>query len=191
MGFVVCCNFVFFFASFVCIRFGTFDVCHCSLPIHTASHTHIVGSLLFSRTRAHVLRLRPSGGEIRSTKTCAAASLLLLCVCFLCDCFVFLFKFAQTLTIVPRVALNWYTVFLLVCWFYVSFSLTKLSMENKCGIYVLQNINKSSQVVPKIFCFCIFGFTSVGLQVCLCLCVGFLKFASYACPSVGWVFTKY
>lgn len=46
-------------------------------------------------------------------------------------------------------------------------------MENKCGIYVLQNINKSSQVVPKIFCFCIFGFTSVGLQVCLCLCVGF------------------
>lgn len=86
----------------------------------------------------------------------------------------FLFKFAQTLTIVPRVALNWYTVFKFVD-FMSLFSLTKLSMENKCGIYVLQNINKNSQVVPKIFCFCIFGFTSVGLQVCVVFVCWFLN----------------
>lgn len=98
----------------------------------------------------------------------------LLCVWLFC-----VFKFDQTLTIVPRVALNWYTVF------FMSLSLTKLSMENKCGIYVLQNINKNSQVVPKIFWFCIFGFTSAGCK-CVFVFVCF-KFASYAFWSVGWV----
>lgn len=75
----------------------------------------------------------------------------------------------------PRVALNWYTVCLFVD--FLSLSLTKLSMENKCGIYVLQKINKNSQVVPKIF------FVSVFLVllplVCKCVCVCVLVFFSF------------
>lgn len=171
MGFVVCCNFVFF----CLVRMYSFRYFWC-LPLFAANTyclTHTLLALYCSRARVHMFCVCVQVVVRFAPPKHAPLLLSCFCVCVLCDCFVFLFKFAQTLTIVPRVVLNWYTVFLFVCWFYVSFSLTKLSMENKCGIYVLQNINKSSQVVPKIFCFCIFGFTSVGLQVCLCLCVGF------------------
>lgn len=100
---VILYSFFFSFAWFVCIRFGTFGfvVCH-FLPIRTAlTHRWLYCA------RTHVLRMRPSGGEIRSSKTCAALSFsLCVSVWLFCVCV----KFAQTLTIVPRVALNWYTV---------------------------------------------------------------------------------
>lgn len=190
MGFVVCCNFVFFLPrSYVFVSvLLMFAIVRCQ---YIPSHTHTLLALYCSRARVHMFCVCVQVVVRFAPPKHAPLLLSCFCVCVLCDCFVFLFKFAQTLTIVPRVALNWYTVFLFVCWFYVSFSLTKLSMENKCGIYVLQNINKSSQVVPKIFCFCIFGFTSVGLQVCLCLCVGFFKICFLCLSKCRLSFTKY
>lgn len=154
-----------------------FVVCH-FLPIHTVSH--IVGSIVHAHMLCVcvqvVVRFAPPKHVPYHFSPAVCVSVIVLCVC--------VFKFAQTLTIVPRVALNWYTVVVLM-----SLSLTKLSMENKCGIYVLQNINKNSQVVPKIF-FLYFWFYFRWLQVCVCVCV-LLVFkicsASYAFWSVYWL----
>lgn len=68
----VCCLWDLLFAVILCFSFLSHSYVFVlvllmfaffSSPIHTVSH--IVGC-------AHVLRMRPSGGEIRSTKTCAA-----------------------------------------------------------------------------------------------------------------------
>lgn len=80
MGFVVCCNFVFICLpySYVLVRFVLmFAIVPCQ---YILSHT-------FLRTRAHVLRLRPSGGEIRSTKTCAATATTPSALCVIVLCF--------------------------------------------------------------------------------------------------------
>lgn len=136
-----------------------FDVCH-FLSIHTASH--IIGSIV----HAHMLCVCVQV-VVRFAPPKHVPYFLFLAVCVsVIVLFVCVFKFAQTLTIVPRVALNWYTAVNLM-----SLSLTKLSMENKCGIYVLQNINKNSQVVPKIFFSVFLVLLPLVASVCLCLCV--------------------
>lgn len=45
----------------------------------------------------------------------------------------------------------WACVFVCIC-VSACLSLTKLSMKNNCGGYVLKNRTQNSQVVPKIFC---------------------------------------
>lgn len=176
MGFVVCCNFVSFFALFVCIRelFLMFAI-SCQ---YILSHTLL--ALLCTHTCfAFASKWWWDSLHQNMCRTTFLPLYVWVWLFYMC-----VFKFAQTLTIVPRVALNWYTVVVLM-----SLSLTKLSMENKCGIYVLQNINKNSQVVPKIF-FLYFWFYFRWLQVCVCVCV-LLVFkicsASYAFWSVYWL----
>lgn len=156
------------FALFVCFGTFCFDVCHCSLPIHTFSH-------IFAHARTCFAFASKWWWDSLHQNMCRYCYYSL---CSVCDCFVFL-KLPKPLLLCH--ASRWIGIL----FFCMSLSLTKHSMENKCGIYVLQNINKNSQVVPKIFCFCIFGFTSAGCK-CVFVFVCF-KFASYAFWSVGWV----
>lgn len=75
----VCCLWDLLFAVILCFlpHSYVFVLIFAIVPCqYILPHTHCWLSIV----RAHVLRLRPSGGEIRSTKTCAAASPV-LCVC--------------------------------------------------------------------------------------------------------------
>lgn len=93
--------------------------------------------------------------------------LLPFCVCVWLIC---VFKVAQTLTIVPRVALNWYTVF--VCWFYVSFSHKTFYGKQVWYLRITKYKLKLPSSTENIL-FLYFWFYFRWLQVCLCLCVGF------------------
>lgn len=169
MGFVVCCNFVFLFCLAGMYSFcGTFDVCLLFPRQYILSHT-LLAAHMFCVCVQVVVRFAPP-------KHVPLLLLLLLrCVC-VCEWLFCVFKFAQTLTIVPRVALNWYTVFF-VCWFFfVSFSHKTFYGKQVWYLRITKDKQKLPSSTENIFCFCIFGFTSVGLQVCLCLCCGFFSF---------------
>lgn len=92
-------------------------------------------------------------------------------------------EFAQTLAIVPRV-MRWIGILV-----YVSFLSQNFLWKTSVVVTYYKISNKNSQVVPKIF-FCIFGFYFRWLQLCVCLCVGFL-FLNLLCFlcfwNIGWV----
>lgn len=133
------------------IWYYCFDLCH-FLPIHTLPTRRSSVLHMFCVCVQVVVRFARGQNN-------AYYPALGVCQCICCE-------FVQTLSIVPRVCASRRES---VYWFLLSLSLTKLSMENKCGSYILQNINKNSQVVPKIFCFSVF--LVLLPLVCKCVCV--------------------
>lgn len=125
---VVCGNFVFLFRMYSSIWYYCFDLC---IPL-----LHAVAAALFM----FCVCVQVVVSFASPKHECL---LLPLRVCCRCIC-----------VNLPKPFCYCESVY----WFFflLSLSLTKLSMENKCGSYILQNINKNSQVVPKIFFFCIF-----------------------------------
>lgn len=125
---VVCGNFVFLFRMYSSIWYYCFDVC---IPL-----LHAVAAVLFS---CFAFASKWWWVSLHQNKSAC---------CYRSVCVVGVFVW-----ICPNLLLLWIGILI---FFLLSLSLTKLSMENKCGSYILQNINKNSQVVPKIFFFCIF-----------------------------------
>lgn len=158
---------------FVCSRrFGTIVLIFAIFFRYISFCTRGECCYLFrARTRTHVLRLRPSGGDFRCIKTCVA---LLLSTCVLVSVCISVNLPKPFLLCHARCVVN--TGILESC---VSFSHKTFYGKQVWQLHITKYKQKTPKQYRKYFFFAsvFFGFTSVGLQVCLCLlCVGF-KFA--------------